>query len=95
MQRSRLKRAHFLIRGSVQGVGFRYSTKHRATGIGVTGYVRNLVDGRVECLAEGTPEQIEMLELFLNKGPSFSQVVEVKKTITAINVRKYKEFCIT
>ena len=45
--------------GRVQGVGFRYSTKMLATGYEVTGTVRNLVDGRVELLAEGPREELE------------------------------------
>ena len=52
-------RMSILYSGSVQGVGFRYSTKTVATGFEVTGTVRNLPDGRVELLAEGTREELE------------------------------------
>jgi len=45
--------------GSVQGVGFRYTVLRLAEGRNVTGYVRNLPDGRVELLAEGTPAEID------------------------------------
>lgn len=45
--------------GDVQGVGFRYAACRVAESYEVTGYVRNLPDGRVECLAEGTPEEID------------------------------------
>lgn len=45
--------------GQVQGVGFRYTTCHAARGFDVTGYVRNLPDGRVECLAEGETAEID------------------------------------
>jgi acylphosphatase len=45
--------------GSVQGVGFRYSVKSVANGFEVTGTVRNLADGRVELLAEGTEDELE------------------------------------
>ena len=45
--------------GSVQGVGFRYSVKTVATGYEVTGAVRNLADGRVELVAEGTKDELE------------------------------------
>jgi len=44
--------------GAVQGVGFRYTTCRLAEGFDVTGYVRNLPDGRVECVLEGQSEQI-------------------------------------
>ena len=48
-----------LYSGNVQGVGFRYTAKLVATGFEVTGTVRNLPDGRVELIAEGTHEELE------------------------------------
>lgn len=45
--------------GAVQGVGFRYTTCRVAAGFEVNGYVRNLPDGRVECLIEGETDQID------------------------------------
>ncbi|HAU39301.1 MAG TPA: acylphosphatase [Phycisphaerales bacterium] len=45
--------------GSVQGVGFRYTACRAAAGFDVTGYVRNLSDGRVECVVEGAPGEID------------------------------------
>ena len=56
MNRSRL---HIYYSGRVQGVGFRYTVKALATGFEVTGTVRNLSDGRVELLAEGTKDELE------------------------------------
>lgn len=47
-----------LFSGSVQGVGFRYTTFHLAAGFKVVGYVRNLPDGRVELIVEGAGEEI-------------------------------------
>ena len=44
--------------GIVQGVGFRFTTRRLASGFAVTGFVRNLADGRVEVVAEGTPDEI-------------------------------------
>ncbi len=52
-------RKHMFIDGRVQGVGFRYHSTYIAQHVGVTGWVRNLYDGRVEMEAQGTPEQIE------------------------------------
>lgn len=49
--------------GTVQGVGFRYTTRRVAAGFAVTGFVRNLSDGRVQVVAEGTRTE---LEAFLN-----------------------------
>ena len=56
MNRSRL---HIIYSGRVQGVGFRYTVKALVSGFDVTGMVRNLLDGRVELLAEGTKEELE------------------------------------
>jgi len=53
------KRMHIFYTGHVQGVGFRYTVKTVATGYEVTGSVRNLPDGRVELLAEGSKEELE------------------------------------
>lgn len=51
------KTAHY--RGHVQGVGFRFTTQRIASDYEVTGYVRNLPDGRVELVAEGEPDQVD------------------------------------
>ena len=45
--------------GTVQGVGFRYTTRNTAAGFDVSGYVRNLSDGRVELVAEGCPDELD------------------------------------
>jgi len=45
--------------GDVQGVGFRYTAVRLAQGLDVTGYVRNLADGQVECVVEGQPAEID------------------------------------
>ena len=50
---------HLYYRGHVQGVGFRYTVKQLATGYEVTGWVRNLADGRVEMLVRGEQAQVE------------------------------------
>jgi acylphosphatase len=52
------RRLHVFYSGRVQGVGFRFQTKSVAAGFEVTGVVRNLADGRVEVLAEGTSEEL-------------------------------------
>jgi acylphosphatase len=55
MSRSRM---HIYYSGHVQGVGFRYTVKAVVSGFEVTGTIRNLADGRVELIAEGTPEEL-------------------------------------
>jgi acylphosphatase len=52
-------RRHAFFSGRVQGVGFRYTTADLARGFDVAGFVRNLPDGRVELVAEGTPDQVD------------------------------------
>lgn len=54
-----IQRRHITFFGRVQGVGFRYSAVQAAGGYGLTGYVRNLPDGSVECVAEGESSDID------------------------------------
>ena len=63
--------------GRVQGVGFRYFAHDAARREGLTGYVTNLADGRVEVLAEGEAESLERFERALRQGPSRSRVEHV------------------
>lgn len=59
---------HATIHGRVQGVSFRYHTQHVANSLGITGWVRNLPDGTVEVLGEGTKDQLQDFTTFLRKG---------------------------
>lgn len=73
-----MKRAKkYIIKGQVQGVGFRYFTTHLANRIGVYGYVKNLRDGSVEVYAIGTEQQLTTLKAGLLKGPSYSYVQNI------------------
>lgn len=74
----------FFVSGDVQGVGFRFFAQRAAARHQVTGYVRNLADGRVEALAEGTPESVEAFKHELATGPAFSRV----QTVEEINVEQ-------
>jgi acylphosphatase len=62
-------RAHVFVSGSVQGVFFRQNTKQQAESLGVTGWVRNLPDGKVEAIFEGEEEAVKALVDFSRKGP--------------------------
>jgi len=62
------------VRGSVQGVGFRYFVQQSAKPLGVRGWVRNVDDGSVEVYAVGTSEQLSELAGLLRKGPRWSEV---------------------
>lgn len=69
----------YLISGDVQGVGFRFFAQRVAARHQVAGYVRNLADGRVEVLAEGTTEGVEGLKHDLAAGPDFARVEQVEE----------------
>jgi acylphosphatase len=70
-------RAHIYVSGNVQGVFYRYETKKHAELHGVNGWVRNLPDGRVECLFEGEKEDIEKTIDFCSQGPPAADVDNV------------------
>jgi acylphosphatase len=67
-----------LVSGRVQGVGYRWFALRAAQEIGLVGWVRNLPDGRVEALAEGSDEQLERFVARLRKGPIASKVSAVE-----------------
>jgi len=69
---------HGLISGRVQGVYYRESTRQEAERLGVTGWVRNLADGRVECHLEGSAEALARLEAWLWQGPAAARVTRVE-----------------
>jgi acylphosphatase len=69
---------HCFISGRVQGVSFRYYTRKQAQSLRVSGWARNLADGRVEVLACGTPNAVERLCAWLHEGPSLAYVTDVQ-----------------
>lgn len=68
-----------MVRGSVQGVGFRAYVRDQARGLGVTGWVRNRADGSVEILACGSEAALESLAGFVARGPIGAQVARVEQ----------------
>lgn len=70
-----------LISGLVQGVGFRFFTQRAAAAHQVTGYVRNLDDGRVEALAEGAEREVHSFIQDLYAGPRYSRVDDVEEIV--------------
>lgn len=66
--------AHAVFRGRVQGVGFRATVRHYASGLGLKGSVRNLQDGSVELYAQGTREQLDQLLRELKGNPGLGEV---------------------
>lgn len=69
---------HLHIRGRVQGVGFRYSTQRQALLLGLTGWVRNCLDGSVEALAEGDRQELEQWIDWCRHGPPGAHVTALE-----------------
>src|SRR6202171_760288 len=68
----------YIVRGRVQGVGFRWFVDYEARQLGLAGWVRNHTDGRVELLAMGTEQQLTALHGKISKGPRAARVDDVQ-----------------
>ncbi len=68
---------HVIVKGRVQGVGFRAFTQDHALRKGLHGWVRNLSDGTVEVQAEGQKSNLEAFIQVLQQGPPFSRVMDI------------------
>jgi acylphosphatase len=73
-----MERLHAVVRGSVQGVGFRYFIQRKARQLGLRGWVRNNDDGTVELLAEGSRSDLEQLMMAVEEGPRMARVQRVE-----------------
>jgi len=86
-------RRHLWVRGRVQGVWYRGSCAEQARALGVSGWARNLPDGRVEITAEGDPEAVDKLVKWCHQGPPAARVsavevqVEEPKGLSGFDVR--------
>jgi len=69
-----MKRVRAVVRGRVQGVGFRWSAREVALGLGLRGLARNLPSGEVEAVAEGEPEAVARFLDWLRTGPPAARV---------------------
>lgn len=65
---------HALVSGRVQGVGFRWMVMQQARSLGVTGWVQNLSDGRVELCCEGDDDAVDQLIDWVKEGPQYARV---------------------
>lgn len=72
-----MKRVHVYISGLVQGVFFRAATKKAAAGLNITGWVRNMEDGRVEAVLEGKDDDVEKMIAWCKVGPRSAQVKKI------------------
>ena len=68
------QRLQAVVKGEVQGVGFRWAVQRQAGQLGLTGYAENLPDGSVRVEAEGDPARLDELEAFLRQGPHWAEV---------------------
>jgi acylphosphatase len=68
----------YIVRGRVQGVGFRWFVENEARQLGLSGWVRNNIDGSVEVLAIGSEQQLNALHNKLRQGPRAARVDEVQ-----------------
>ena len=78
MKKKDTARMHVWIEGRVQGVFFRGSTRSMARSLGLTGYVRNLPDGRVEAVFEGPAETVRQAIKWCEEGPPAARVKSVR-----------------
>ncbi len=86
------KAVRALVRGDVQGVGFRYSTRAQARRLGVLGWVRNGEPGEVLAHLEGPAEAVEQLLGFFRAGPPASRVEQVE--VDAVKPERHEQFAI-
>ena len=73
-----MKRGHVFISGRVQGVFYRSNTRKQALDMGLTGWVRNLADGRVEAVFEGEESDIQQIIEWCHSGPKYASVDRVE-----------------
>jgi acylphosphatase len=75
-------RLRAIVRGQVQGVGFRMWARRRAGMLGIFGYVRNVVDGSVEVVGEGPRKTLEQFLASLRRGPESADIQSVQVSWT-------------
>ena len=88
------RRGHFWIDGRVQGVFFRVDASEEASRLGLTGWVKNLPDGRVEIVAEGEEHLLERFLAWCRKGPPAAHVTDIEEDYTDAT-GEYPSFMVT
>jgi acylphosphatase len=87
------KRVRVLVSGDVQGVGFRWTCRERASLEGLGGYVRNLPDGRVEAEFEGDEVSVDRMVAWCRQGPNWGRVDRIQ--VEDLPVEGQDQFVIT
>ncbi|MEO8596183.1 MAG: acylphosphatase [Candidatus Solibacter sp.] len=93
MSRARIDAKRWFVRGRVQGVGYRNFAQRAAVEFGLTGYAKNLDDGRVEVYAVGPVDRLSKMAGALHLGPRWGEVRGVEEQEAA--VQEYGSFRIT
>jgi acylphosphatase len=91
---TRLSAKRFYVSGGVQGVGYRFFAQRAANALGVRGYVKNLLDGRVEVYAIARDEILVVFREQLKRGPRFASVDEVAEAEAEMMTQYGDEFSI-
>ncbi len=86
------KSINCFVSGRVQGVFFRMATNQQAKLLGLTGWVRNLDDGRVEILASGETQLLEQLKQWLKHGPTMAKVIKLE--CIELDFQEYSDFSV-
>ena len=86
------KHLNLVIIGKVQGVGYRYSLKHKADSLGIRGYVKNQHDGSVFVTAQGEPTAVEIFLKWCYKGPPTAIVRSIEKE--CVTIEDFHDFSI-
>jgi acylphosphatase len=89
-----LKTVHIIVKGTVQGVGFRYYTRHLASTLGLSGFVKNLDSGEVEISAEGDQQSLQNLIRGLQTKDMAEYISDLQVEWSAYQ-NKYQGFSIT
>lgn len=85
----------YLVTGIVQGVGFRYFTQNEAARLRLSGFVRNLRDGRVEVYVIGLPENLARLRIFIERGPRGAVIHHIAEEPADLDPKFAETFSIT
>ncbi len=80
------------VSGRVQGVGYRYFTRKTAASLKVTGFVKNLPDGRVFVTAQGTKENLKQFIDYLKEGPAFARVENIQMNQIDHTTKSFSSF---
>jgi acylphosphatase len=87
-----MKTANLIIKGKVQGVFYRQAAKEQAQKLGITGWIKNISEGRVEVMASGDEERLQDFIEWCHVGPRKADVTDV--IVTPLSEQKFDEFTV-